>query len=146
MKPFLIRLGIVAAVAAAGLLTGYLLIVGERNSLRTELEAATQTCSSDMEAATVKMSGATRDIAFYKGVVALHEAKRDLSSANYGVASKRLSTASEHFGVAATGALDRNATKLTTAQGQLAGVQTAISNQDSAASELLDGIISALGN
>ena len=146
MKPFLIRLGIVAAVAAAGLLTGYLLIVGERNSLRTELEAAMLTCTSDMESTGAQMSGAKRDIAFYKGIVALHEAKRDLVNANYGVAQKRLSIASVHFGEAATGALDRVSTRLTTAQQQLIGVQAAINNQDSAASEQLDGIISALGN
>lgn len=144
MKQFLIQVGVAVLLALGGILTGYLLVSGERNNLKEELADQTAACASDVEMAERKLEEANRQIAVRDAIVALHQAKRDIAATNYGLANQRLDDAKKNLATAAVGALDTFASSMNLASSEIDSAKELVNAQDETATTTIDDIARSL--
>ena len=144
MKQFLVQVGIAVVLALGGVLTGYLLVSAERNTLQEELATKTSECASEAEMAARELEEANRQIALRNAIVFLHQAKRDIGEANYGLANQRLDAATNSVESAADGALDTFASSMNVAKDEIATAKALVNEQSEEAPTAIENIIRSL--
>jgi hypothetical protein len=144
VKPFLIRAGAALALVLGGLLTGYLLVAGERKALEEELAAKTESCSTETAELQAQLDAKGHEVAVRDAVLLLYRTHADLRSANYGIAQGRLQSAEEALARASENAPENLGGKLQDAKVKTSEIQTAITAQDPASAEQVNKLIQAL--
>lgn len=141
MKPFLLRVLAAVLLALGGVLTGYLLVAGERNELKKQLDAASTTCEAEVTDLSTKLKNAQRDVFLRDAVITLHQAQRDLASSNYGLATSRLDAAKVQLSEASEGALDTFVGSMDQAKNDIDEAKALVDEQDDGAGPAIDQII-----